>query len=392
MFDFVETEPQDAIIKVIGVGGAGGNAVKHMLTAKVKGVEFIAANTDAQALNSIGASMLIQLGKSITRGLGAGANPEIGREAALEDREAIKEALQGADMAFITAGMGGGTGTGAAPVVAEIAKEMGILTVSVVTKPFSFERRNVVAEEGIAALKRHSDSLIVIPNENLQAVLGEQVTLLDAFAQANDVLLGAVRGIADLIMRPGMMNVDFADVRTVMSEMGLAMMGAGEASGQNRARDATEAAISSPLLESVNLEEARGVLVNISASSEVGIGEFNAIGDIFNGITSKTATVITGSVIDDSLGDSLKITVIATGICQEDFREEGKQRLDSEVKPDTLSAEPVTFEVSDEAPRDEVAQNHEAESIVASPADMELSDFSNIELLNVPSFIRRQAD
>ena len=262
MFELVDSIQQSAVIKVIGVGGGGGNAVKHMIANNVDGVEFICANTDAQALKDIDARTVLQLGNSMTKGLGAGANPEVGRQAALEDRERIAEVLRGADMVFIAAGMGGGTGTGGAPVVAEVARDLGILTVAVVTKPFPFEgrKRMAIAEAGIRELQDRVDSLITIPNEKLLAVLGKSTSLLDAFKAANNVLLGAVQGIADLIIRPGMINVDFADVRTVMSEMGMAMMGTGRATGENRAREAAEAAIRSPLLEDVNLQGALGIL------------------------------------------------------------------------------------------------------------------------------------
>lgn len=316
MFELADTNTQNAVIKVIGVGGGGGNAVEHMMLQKIEGVEFICANTDAQALKNSSAHTLIQLGESITRGLGAGANPEVGRRSAEEDRERIKSALMGADMVFITAGMGGGTGTGAAPIVAEIAKELGILTVAVTTKPFSFEGkvRMQVAEAGIANLSEQVDSLITIPNNKLLTVLGKNVSLVSAFKAANDVLRGAVQGIAELITRPGLINVDFADVRTVMSEMGLAMMGTGVASGENRARFAAEAAISSPLLEDVDLNGARGILVNITAGLDMSIGEFEEVGDAIKNITSESATVVVGTVIDPDLRDEVRVTVIVTGL------------------------------------------------------------------------------
>jgi len=314
MFELVDSAPQSAVIKVIGVGGGGGNAVQHMLNQHVDGVDFIAANTDAQALKNLDAKTNLQLGGAITKGLGAGANPAIGRQAAMDDRERIAEVLSGADMVFITAGMGGGTGTGAAPVVAEIARELDILTVAVVTRPFSFEKRDRIAEAGLDELGRHVDSLITIPNEKLLAVLGERTSMLEAFAAANDVLLGAVQGIADLIIRPGMINVDFADVRTVMSEMGMAMMGTGTACGENRARDAAEAAVRSPLLEDIDLHGARGILVNVTAGPELSIGEFSDVGDIVENFASDMATVVVGTVIDPDLGDDLKVTVVATGL------------------------------------------------------------------------------
>ncbi len=316
MFELIDNIPQSAVIKVVGVGGGGGNAVQHMVEAGIHGVDFICANTDAQALKGLSVKTILQLGGQITKGLGAGANPEVGRQAAIEDRDRIQEVLAGADMVFITAGMGGGTGTGGAPVVAEVAKDMGILTVAVVTKPFPFEgrKRRKIADEGIMQLAQHVDSLITIPNEKLLAVLGGNTSLLDAFRTANDVLLNAVQGIADLIIRPGMINVDFADVRTVMSEMGLAMMGIGRASGEHRAREAAEAAIRSPLLEDVNLNGARGILVNISAGPALTLGEFSEVGDVIEAFASDNATVVVGTVIDEDMGDDLKVTVVATGL------------------------------------------------------------------------------
>ena len=316
MFELMESQQDNAVIKVVGVGGGGGNAVEHMLAENIDGVEFICANTDAQALKNSKAKILIQLGDELTKGLGAGANPEVGREAAEEDRERIKDVLRGADMVFITAGMGGGTGTGAAPVFAQIAKELGILTVSVVTKPFSFEgkQRALAADEGIRRLAEHVDSLITIPNNKLLSVLGKNISLLNAFKAANNVLLGAVKGISDLITRPGLINVDFADVRTVMSEMGMAMMGTGTASGEQRARQAAEAAIASPLLEDVNFSGARGILVNITAGPDMSIGEFEEVGDVVKEFISDDATVVVGTVIDPLMTDELRVTVIVTGL------------------------------------------------------------------------------
>lgn len=316
MFELMESQQDNAVIKVVGVGGGGGNAVEHMLAENIDGVEFICANTDAQALKNSNAKLLIQLGDELTKGLGAGANPQIGREAAEEDREHIKDILRGADMVFITAGMGGGTGTGAAPVFAQIAKELGILTVAVVTKPFSFEgkQRALAAEEGIRRLAEHVDSLITIPNNKLLSVLGKNISLLNAFKAANNVLLGAVKGISDLITRPGLINVDFADVRTVMSEMGMAMMGTGTASGEQRARQAAEAAIASPLLEDVNFSGARGILVNITAGPDMSIGEFEEVGDVVKEFISDDATVVVGTVIDPDMTDELRVTVIVTGL------------------------------------------------------------------------------
>ncbi|MBU0455419.1 MAG: cell division protein FtsZ [Pseudomonadota bacterium] len=316
MFELVDNFPQSAVIKVFGVGGGGGNAVEHMLTESIEGVDFICANTDAQALKNAHARTLLQLGVEVTKGLGAGADPLIGRQAAEEDRERIKEILEGSDMVFITAGMGGGTGTGAAPIVAQIAKDMGVLTVAVVTKPFAFEgrRRFDVAEEGIRELAQYVDSLITIPNNKLLSVLGKGITLLDAFRAVNNVLLGAVQGISELITRPGLINVDFADVRTVMQEMGMAMMGTGVARGENRAREAAEAAISSPLLEDVNFAGAKGVLVNITAGLDMSIGEFEEVGDVVKSFSSESATVVVGTVIDPELVDEMRVTIVVTGL------------------------------------------------------------------------------
>ncbi|MCA0403637.1 MAG: cell division protein FtsZ, partial [Proteobacteria bacterium] len=316
MFELAESKQDSAVIKVVGVGGGGGNAVEHMVIEKIDDVEFICANTDAQALKNSNAKVHIQLGDELTKGLGAGANPRIGREAAEEDRERIKEVLAGADMVFITAGMGGGTGTGAAPVFAEIAKELGILTVAVVTKPFSFEgkQRALAAEDGIRRLAEHVDSLITIPNNKLLSVLGKNISLLNAFKAANNVLLGAVKGISDLITRPGLINVDFADVRTVMSEMGMAMMGTGSAVGEQRARQAAEAAIASPLLEDVNFSGARGILVNITAGLDMSIGEFEEVGDVVKEFISDDATVVVGTVIDPEMTEEMRVTVIVTGL------------------------------------------------------------------------------
>ena len=315
MFELVENS-NSAVIRVIGVGGGGGNAVEHMVSSEIEGVEFVCVNTDAQALKNNSVRTALQLGTNVTKGLGAGANPEIGRQAALEDRERLVDLLEGSDMVFITAGMGGGTGTGASPVIAQIAREMGILTVAVVTKPFPFElkRRMTIAQEGIAELGEHVDSLITIPNEKLLSVLGDRVTLKEAFAAANDVLLGAVQGIAELITRPGMINVDFADVRTVMSEKGRAMMGSGRGSGEDGAREAAETAMRCPLLEDVNLSGARGILVNITASSDLGMHEFHSVGDSIGEFASENALVVMGTALDESLADEIRVTVVATGL------------------------------------------------------------------------------
>ncbi|MCG9701835.1 cell division protein FtsZ [Vibrio natriegens] len=319
MFEPMMEMSDDAVIKVVGVGGGGGNAVEHMVRESIEGVEFISVNTDAQALRKTSVGNVIQIGGDITKGLGAGANPQVGREAALEDRDRIKDSITGADMVFIAAGMGGGTGTGAAPVIAEVAKELGILTVAVVTKPFSFEgkKRLAFAEQGIDELSKHVDSLITIPNEKLLKVLGRGVTLLEAFASANDVLKNAVQGIAELITRPGMINVDFADVRTVMSEMGHAMMGSGIAKGEDRAEEAAEMAISSPLLEDIDLAGARGVLVNITAGLDMRLDEFETVGNTVKAFASDNATVVIGTSLDPDMTDEIRVTVVATGIGNE---------------------------------------------------------------------------
>ncbi|MDP6376796.1 MAG: cell division protein FtsZ [Pseudomonadales bacterium] len=383
MFELVDSAPQSAVIKVIGVGGGGGNAVQHMLNKGVDGVDFIAANTDAQALKNLEAKTILQMGSSITKGLGAGANPEVGRQAALEDRDRISEVLTGADMVFITAGMGGGTGTGAAPVVAQVAKDMDILTVAVVTKPFKFEKRMEVADRGMRELGECVDSLITIPNEKLLAVLGERTSMLDAFGAANDVLLGAVQGIADLIIRPGVINVDFADVRTVMSEMGMAMMGTGRASGDTRARDAAEAAIRSPLLEDVDLHGARGILVNVTAGPDLNMGEFGDVGSTIEEFASEMATVVVGTVIDPDLGEELKVTVVATGL--------GDQAKPNVVVDNTLTdaalGGQVDYKTLDRPAyaRHSAALNRE-EQVVENPTHMDE------EYLDIPAFLRKQAD
>src|SRR6056300_1601423 len=316
MFELIDSIPQNAVIKVIGVGGGGGNAVRHMINHQVEGVEFICANTDSQALKDISGATVFQLGTNITKGLGAGANPEIGREAAMEDRDRIADVLEGADMVFITAGMGGGTGTGGAPIVASVARDLGILTVAVVTRPFIFEgkKRLAIAEQGLRELEENVDSLITVPNDKLLAVLGREVSLVNAFAAANDVLHGAVQGIADLIIRPGMINVDFADVRTVMSEMGMAMMGTGSAIGENRAREAAEKAVRSPLLDDIDLTGAKGRLVNITAGPGLSLGEFSEVGDTIEEFASDNATVVVGTVIDPNFDEELRVTVVATGL------------------------------------------------------------------------------
>jgi len=380
MFELVENVAQSAEIKVIGVGGGGGNAVHHMINNQVEGVEFICANTDAQALHNLKAKTILQMGSNITKGLGAGANPEIGRQAALEDRDEIAEILSGADMVFITAGMGGGTGTGAAPIVAEVAREMGILTVAIVTRPFPFEgkKRSKIAEEGIQLLTEHVDSLITIPNEKLLDVLGKEATLLEAFKAANDVLLGAVKGIADLIMNPGMINVDFADVKTVMSEMGMAMMGTGAAVGVDRAREAAEAAIRSPLLEDVNLQGARGILVNITAGENLSLGEFSEVGDTIEEFASDDATVVVGTVIDPSLENEMRVTVVVTGL--------GDKHSKPTKVVDNTNREITTDYSQLDKPaimRKRVSSRASA-AVVGSDTDM--------DYLDIPAFLRKQAD
>ncbi|ABM19522.1 MAG TPA: cell division protein FtsZ [Marinobacter hydrocarbonoclasticus] len=385
MFELVDNVQQNAVIKVVGVGGGGGNAVRHMLNSDVEGVEFICANTDAQALKDLDARQIIQLGGNITKGLGAGANPEVGRQSALEDRDRIAEALSGSDMVFITAGMGGGTGTGAAPVVAEVARELGILTVAVVTKPFQFEggKRMSVAEAGLKELEESVDSLITIPNEKLLAVMGKKTSLLDAFASANDVLLGAVQGIADLITRNGMINVDFADVKTVMSEMGMAMMGTGRATGENRAREAAEAAVRSPLLEDINLQGAKGILVNITAGMDLNLGEFSEVGDIVREFASDSATVVVGTVIDPEMTDELKVTVVATGLG-------GEREKPTKVVDNTRTLDGKTDYNQLDRPavlrRRAVAQGN-----VALDQSKE-SEEQGVDYLDIPAFLRRQAD
>ncbi|HEY7772006.1 MAG TPA: cell division protein FtsZ [Marinagarivorans sp.] len=386
MFELVDNIPQNAVIKVVGVGGGGGNAVRHMIEQQVEGVDFICANTDAQALKDVSAQTVLQLGGHLTKGLGAGANPNVGREAAMEDRERIAETLQGADMVFITAGMGGGTGTGAAPVVAEVARELGILTVAVVTRPFPFEgrKRMAIADEGIKQLKDRVDSLITIPNEKLLTVLGKTTSLIDAFKAANDVLLGAVQGIADLIIRPGMINVDFADVRTVMSEMGMAMMGSGSGKGENRAREAAEAAIRSPLLEDVNLHGARGILVNITAGMDLSLGEFNEVGDTIEEFASGDATVVVGTVIDPEMADTLKVTVVATGLGAVQAEAQTPAKPEKVVDNTRHADGGLNYAVLD---KPTVMRNQN--SSAAPKLDEKARD---MEYLDIPAFLRRQAD
>ncbi|GAA4500214.1 cell division protein FtsZ [Pseudaeromonas paramecii] len=381
-FEPVGSQGDDAVIKVIGVGGGGGNAVEHMVRQSIEGVHFIAINTDAQALRNSGAESTVQIGGNITKGLGAGANPDIGREAALENRDDIRQMLEGSDMVFIAAGMGGGTGTGAAPVVAEVAKELGILTVAVVTKPFNFEgkKRMSYALQGIDELSKHVDSLITIPNDKLLKVLGRGVSLLDAFKAANDVLLGAVQGIAELITRPGLINVDFADVRTVMREMGTAMMGTGIARGDDRAEEAAEKAISSPLLEDVDLAGARGILVNITAGMDVTMEEFETVGNAVKAFASENATVVVGAVIDPNLEDELRVTVVATGIGNERKPEITLVKTAQKAEP----PRPRPFD--NPLPRFEDRPSQTA--VNAEPVQAR----SEPDYLDIPAFLRKQAD
>jgi len=383
MFELMDGYSQNAVIKVLGVGGGGGNAVKHMVSCGIEGVDFICANTDSQALQSSNVRTALQIGCNITKGLGAGADPEVGRQAAMEDRDRILEVIEGADMLFITAGLGGGTGTGAAPIVAQVARELGILTVAVVTKPFTMEggKRLAVADQGISELGKYVDSLITIPNEKLLSVLGAETTLLDAFRSANEVLQGAVQGIAELITRPGLINVDFADVRTVMGEMGMAMMGSGSAAGEDRSREAAEAAISSPLLEDINLQGARGILVNVTAGMDLSIGEFQQVGDTVKECASDDATVVVGTVIDPEMGNNIRVTVVATGL---------GQPLARQVQPPVRvvspppAAEPPNWRDLDRPTTQRNKPAPAADNVAAAQPEF--------DLLDIPAFLRRQAD
>jgi cell division protein FtsZ len=379
MFELMDTYGQQAVIKVIGVGGGGGNAVDHMVAASIDGVEFINANTDSQALKKSQAKTILQLGTNLTKGLGCGANPDIGRQAAVEDRERIAEVLSGADMVFITAGMGGGTGTGAAPVVAQVAKDMGILTVAVVTKPFPFEgrKRMGVADQGISDLAQYVDSIITIPNEKLVTVLGKDASLLDAFGKANQVLQNAVQGIAELITRSGLINVDFADVRTVMSEMGMAMMGAATATGPSRAREAALAAVSSPLLEDINISGARGILVNVTAGLDMSIGEFEEVGNTIKEFAADDATVVIGTVIEPEMREELRVTIVATGLGQEKQRSKQPYKV---VKTGTGTTDYEDLETPT------VIRNRRTERPMAVQTE------AAIEYLDIPAFLRKQAD
>ncbi len=390
MFELVENYTPSAEIKVIGVGGGGGNAVSQMIEANIDGVEFIAANTDAQALRQFKGRTLLQIGSSVTKGLGAGANPEVGRQAALEDRDRITEMIDGADMVFITAGMGGGTGTGAAPVIAQAAKELGILTVAVVTKPFHFEakRRMMIAEQGIEELSKHVDSLITIPNSKLVEVMGEDALLLNAFKAANDVLQGAVKGIAELITCQGLINVDFADVRTVMSEMGMAVMGAGQAKGEDRAIMAVQSAIGSPLLEDVNLQGACGVLVNITAGMNLTMKEFEEIGSAVSDLASDDATVVIGTVIDPEIGDELRVTVVATGLGDSHTKRKPIEPIEKtiHVVRNGTTGQPERPYMGDDE------HLHHAEPAGASETSDLFKPDPNIDYLDIPAFLRNQAD
>ena len=385
MFELMDGYSESAVIKVIGVGGGGGNAVVHMMQTGIEGVDFICANTDAQALKRARVKTGIQIGCNITKGLGAGANPEVGRQAAMEDRDRLQEVIQGADMLFITAGMGGGTGTGATPVVAQLAKELGVLTVAVVTKPFEWEgrKRMSVAEQGIAELGRHVDSLITIPNQKLSTVLGNDTSLEAAFGTANEVLQGAVQGVAELITREGLINVDFADVRTVMSEMGMAMIGAGSASGEGRARQAADAAISSPLLEDINLANANGVLVNVTCGPDLSIGEFQEVGEIIQQFAAEDATVVVGTVLDPDMKDVLRVTVVATGL--------GRTASVLQSPPRTRPARtqrtrpPGSVDYSELEKPTVVRKRAVGDDVEEAPDDMQ-------QMLDIPAFLRRQAD
>jgi cell division protein FtsZ len=391
MFELMDGYSQNAVIKVLGVGGGGGNAVKHMVASGIEGVDFICANTDSQALQSANVRTALQIGCNITKGLGAGADPEVGRQAAMEDRDRIQEVIEGADMLFITAGLGGGTGTGAAPVVAQVARELGILTVAVVTKPFDMEgaKRQSIAETGINDLAKYVDSVITIPNEKLLSVLGAETTLLDAFGSANEVLQGAVQGIAELITRPGLINVDFADVRTVMGEMGMAMMGSGSASGDDRAREAAESAVSSPLLEDINLQGARGILVNVTAGADLSIGEFQVVGETVKEYASDDATVVVGTVIDPDMSKNIRVTVVATGL--------GQAAVQREQQPpmrvvDTPRANVAPKAALNEQPNYSALERPTRMRKQAVGDPLGHPEEPSFYLLDIPAFLRRQAD
>jgi cell division protein FtsZ len=389
MFELMDAYSQSAVIKVLGVGGGGGNAVSHMVNSGIEGVDFICINTDSQALKHSKVKTSLQIGCNITKGLGAGADPEVGRQAAMEDRDRIIELIEGCDMLFITAGMGGGTGTGAAPVVAAVAKELGILTVAVVTKPFDMEggKRMLVAEHGIAELGKFCDSLITIPNQKLLTVLGGETTLLDAFKSANQVLQGAVQGIAELITRPGLINVDFADVRTVMSETGMAMMGSGAASGEERAREAAEAAVSSPLLEDINLAGAHGILVNVTAGMDLSIGEFEIVGNTVKKFASDDATVVVGTVIDPDMSNQVRVTVVATGLGRPTVRQHQQAHAAQPQMRVVAQRGRGPLSGADYAALDKptVQRQRAVGDGIRGNGDGE-------DLLDIPAFLRRQAD
>jgi cell division protein FtsZ len=403
MFELMDAYSQNAVIKVIGVGGGGGNAVAHMVSSGIEGVEFLCINTDAQALKHSKVKTSLQIGCNITKGLGAGADPEVGRQAAMEDRDRIIEMIEGCDMLFITAGMGGGTGTGAAPVVAQVAKELGILTVAVVTRPFEMEggKRTLVANHGLAELGKYVDSLITIPNQKLLTVLGAKTTLLDAFKSANHVLQGAVQGIAELITRPGLINVDFADVRTVMSETGMAMMGSGVARGENRAKEAAEMAVSSPLLEDINLSGAHGILVNVTAGMDLSIGEFQEVGNIVKQFASDDATVVVGTVIDPELSDEMRVTVVATGLGKPEIAVSGRSPFGREV-PTLSKAAPQAVQPPEPSMRvvprrpltaaDYAALDKPAVQRQRAVGDGIHGHAESEDVLDIPAFLRRQAD
>lgn len=390
MFEIMDHNAQEAVIKVIGVGGCGGNAVEHMIDLGVSGVEFIAANTDMQVLRNSRAKVQLQLGAELTRGLGAGGRPEVGRDAAMEDRERISETINGADMLFITAGMGGGTGTGAAPVVAEIARDMGILTVAVITKPFSFENRRMkLAEDGVAELSRYVDSLLVVPNEKLIEVLGGKVPVKEAYRAANGVLHSAVSGIAEIINGEGMINVDFADVRTVMGENGMAMMGSAMHSGENRARIAAEQAVNSPFLENVNLAGARGVLVNITASEETfTMDEFYEVMNTIKSFCAEDASVYIGQVFDSAMGDSLRITLVATGLNAAEVRRQQKPEIRL-IQRDGTTNQPIAMGGGAGGESDLAVFTSNGG---ARRAQIKAMQNSGVEEYDIPAFLRRQAD
>lgn len=390
MFELMDSHSEEAVIKVIGVGGGGGNAIEHMVEHCIEGVEFVAINTDAQVLRNSSANVTIQIGSSVTKGLGAGANPEIGRNAAMEDHDTIRQTLAGADMVFITAGMGGGTGTGAAPEVARVAKELGILTVAVVTKPFAFEgkKRIAFAEQGIEELSKNVDSLITIPNEKLLKIMPKGTPLLQAFSQANEVLRGAVQGIAELITRPGLINVDFADVKTVMSEMGTAMMGNGYSKGADRAEEAAEMAIACPLLEDIDLSGARGILVNITAGPDFSIDEFETVGNAVKAFASENATVVVGTVIDMELQDELRVTLVATGIGAE---RKPDISLVSNAKNARARSDESGFRL--QSTPMESSYNESTGSAAKNMHPVEDNEeVENEDYLDIPAFLRKQAD